>query len=234
MVITLSFIHYKGLKNKYWGFTMMRITHSYFDVKDIPGLRFYKKLGSGSGIGFKAFPDFSAYAFLGVWENEKYADDFIENSKLFKDYRDRSAEIWTIYMKSIRVHGTWSGQQPFKPEDEKPPGELIAVITRATIAKKHLFKFWRKVPSASAPLKDREGLLITFGVGEWPLVQMATFSIWKDEEALKAYAYEHPQHREAIKMTRELNWYTEEMFARFRPYRSEGTWEGKDPLEGKV
>lgn len=210
---------------------MMRITHSYFDIKDVPGLKFYKKLGSGSGIGFKAFPNFSAYAFLAVWEDEKYADDFLENSELFKDYRKRSTEIWTLYMKSIRVHGTWSGQQPFEPEEEKPPGELIAVITRATIAKNRLLKFWRKVPSASAPLKNQEGLLITFGVGEWPLVQMATFSIWKDIEALRSYAYEHPQHREAIKMTRELNWYTEEMFARFRPYRSEGSWEGKDPLK---
>jgi hypothetical protein len=231
MVITLSFIGYKGLKNKYWGLTMMRFTHSYIEVDKVPGLKFYKKLGSGSGIGFSAFPNFSAYAFLGVWDNEQNANEFLEHSDLFSDYKSRSAEIWTIYMKSIRVHGSWSGQQPFVPEKVKPPGELIAVITRATIARKYLLRFWRKVPSASAPLKNHEGLITTFGIGEWPLTQMATFSIWKNEDALRSYAYQQPDHLNAIKLTRELNWYTEEMFARFRPYRSEGTWKEENPLE---
>lgn len=232
MVITLSFIHYKTLKSKYWGFTMMRLTHSYFDINNVPGLLFYKKLGSGSGIGFRAFPDFSAYAFLAAWEDEKSANEFLKSSALFKDFKERSFEIWTVYMKNIRVRGTWSGVTPFTPEEKTPPGQLVSVITRATILNKYLWRFWRKVPSASAPLKDRDGLIITFGIGEWPLTQMATFSIWENEEYLKAYAYQNPAHMEAIKLTRELGWYKEEMFARFRPYKSDGTWNGQNPLKG--
>jgi heme-degrading monooxygenase HmoA len=53
---------------------------------------------------------------------------------------------------------------------------------------------------------------------------MATFSLWENEESMRAYAYSDSRHLEAIKLTRKLNWYTEEMFARFRPYRYEGAW----------
>jgi hypothetical protein len=56
---------------------------------------------------------------------------------------------------------------------------------------------------------------------------MATFSLWKDFESVKQFAYKSKQHKEAIK-TREYEWYSEELFSRFQPYKSSGTWEGKD------
>jgi hypothetical protein len=32
-------------------------------------------------------------------------------------------------------------------------------------------------------------------------------------------------------LTRKLNWYKEEMFARFVPYKFEGKWDGKNAAE---
>ena len=209
---------------------MMQFAHGH--LRNIPGLRFYKLLGTGAGNGFSLWPDFSVYAFLAVWEDEKHAGDFMRESVLFRKYRRRSAEIWTFYMKVPRSHGYWSGQEPFIPQELPLPGNTLGIITRATIDRKHLRKFWKHVPVASAALRDREGLVISFGIGEVPVIQMATFSLWKDEASMQEYAYRQQGHLEAIKKTREFNWYTEELFARFRPVKTEGTWGGTDPLSG--
>ena len=86
------------------------------------------------------------------------------------------------------------------------------------------------MPTSQQPLHDNPGLLFTKGIGEAPIVQMATFSLWKNAEALRAFAYQSAEHRAAIAQTRALDWYAEELFGRFQPYRSVGTWGGKNPL----
>jgi hypothetical protein len=43
----------------------------------------------------------------------------------------------------------------------------------------------------------------------------ATFSIWENLKRLKETAYTNTPHAEVVKMTRERNWYKEELFAEF-------------------
>ncbi len=42
------------------------------------------------------------------------------------------------------------------------------------------------------------------------------------------FAYKIQKHQEVVLLTRKLNWYKEEMFARFEPYKFEGFWEGSN------
>jgi hypothetical protein len=94
------------------------------------------------------------------------------------------------------------------------PG-MLGVLTRATIRPRHLRAFWRDVPAASRALEKAPGLVASIGVGELPLIRQATFSLWRDTEAMKRYAYGTAEHREVIERTRREGWYSEELFARF-------------------
>lgn len=225
---TITFFKFDRVSIKFWALSMMKFAHE--GLKEIPGQTFYKLMGSGRGLGFNAFPDWSTYVLLQVWESEDAAQVFFDAAKIFQDYRKRATEIWTVYLKNVSTHGQWGGGNPFQVDESLSNTEIIVVLTRATIKWHKIISFWRYVPTSHQPLKDNSGLLYTKGVGELPIIQMATLSIWKDIESLNNFAYSTKEHREAINKTRKLNWYKEELFARFKPYKSIGTWEGKNPI----
>ena len=207
---------------------MMQFAHKH--LIGIEGLEFYKLLGTGKGSGFNPLPDWSVYSLLQVWDSEENAELFFERSHLFRKYKVRTKEYYSLYLRPTKVKGEWSGQQPFHIDRSATYQKPLAVLTRATIKPPKLIKFWSYVPKSQKNLTHNPGLIFTKGVGEVPLLQMATFSLWKDEASLKAFAYQSDGHQVAIKKTNELNWYREELFARFYPYKSSGKWNGKDLL----
>ncbi|MGY8915804.1 MAG: DUF3291 domain-containing protein [Flavobacteriales bacterium] len=227
-ITTLTFLRYRGLWQKIWAFGMMQFGHA--PMSKISGLQFYKLMGSGKA-GFDPFPDWSVYAVLQIWDNEASANHFFSSSNLIDRYKNHSAECWTLYLKNFAAKGEWSGKNPFQKNNHlDPENPFIAVITRATIKKRLLYRFWKFVPTSQASLAGNTGLLFTKGIGEVPITQMATFSIWKNKEALMEFAYGSKEHQSAIQQTRQLQWYKEELFSRFQPYRSLGTWNGKQQV----
>ena len=194
------------------------------------GLRFQKMMGCGRDFGL--IPDLSAYVFLGVWNDEKAARLFFESDR-WKQLCKSTKEVGTIYMNPIRSHGEWDGQNPFAAAAvPQPTGLPIAVLTRATIRLAALPDFWRHIPQVRQRLKDHaDELLLAIGVGEKPIVQQCTISVWKDEKIIDQFAYRQSGHKEVVRRTRERRWYSEELFARFAVVASEGTFSGK-PLGG--
>ena len=199
-------------------------------LKRIEGLRFWKLLGTGHGRGFSLRPDFSRYGLLAVWDTRRAADAFLDGSPLMAGYRAHAREVWTTYLETSSAHGAWSGSNPFLPANAAPATGPVAVITRASIRLSRLTAFWRAVPPATAALDRASGLLASIGTGETPFVRPATFSLWRSTADLDAYAYQDPDHAAVIRRRRDEGWYTEELFARFRPIESTGTWNGSDPL----
>ncbi|MFK7807648.1 MAG: DUF3291 domain-containing protein [Saprospiraceae bacterium] len=229
-ITTLTFFKYQGGYNKIWAFGMMQFAHSV--LAKIAGQQFYKLMGSGKGAGFNPLPDWSVYALLQIWDTEEAADNFFQKSELMNRYRKHSKAHHIFYMKNITAKGKWSGGNPFVPHDDLDPANPhVAVITRATIKWSKLIRFWSYVPTSQKHLLDNPALVYTKGIGEMPIIQMATFSIWKDKKALQQFAYKGKEHAKAIQMTRELDWYSEELFSRFQPYRTEG--EGAEDVDFK-
>ncbi len=219
-ITTITFFHYEGFWNKVWAFGMMQFAHK--GLADVPGLVFYKLMGSGKGFGFNPLPDWSTYCLLQVWENETAARRFFDNAELAISYRNRTSKMRTLYMRNIIAKGAWSGSNPFVSSSELDGKEKqLAVITRATIRLSKLWKFWSYVPTSQKHLANAPGLIYTKGVGEVPIVQMATFSLWENKQSLFDFAYKGKEHAKAIQMTKALDWYKEELFARFQVFADE-------------
>jgi heme-degrading monooxygenase HmoA len=221
-----------GLKpgNIRWGLAQMGIMP--LKLKTVPGLKFFKMLGSGHGLGFSLKPNFHRYGLLCVWENEHAATTFFASNPTVFNYLEHTSESWTIWLKPIQVHGLWDKVNPFSEVEAtlKSDGPIVA-LTRATIRLKALPSFWKHVPQTSQALKEADGLLCSIGLGELPFIRQATFSVWENAEALKNYAYKNMLHKEVIKRTREENWYKEELFARFVPVKTDGLWNGRNPVQ---
>lgn len=228
-VVTITFFRYERPSNMWWAFRQMGLVGPLLSA--VKGLTFSKVLGSGAKDGFSVWPNFKVYGLLCCWETKELAKQFFDADPLYLDFKNHSTEQWTVYMQNTMAHGQWDGQNPFQKTAQQKDDRLVGVLTRATIKTKHLLHFWRFVPSVSESVQDMDGRLFSVGVGELPIVQQATFSFWKSSELMKAYAYKSKYHKEVVQKTRQLGWYKEELFARFAPYQSTGTWNGVSLLD---
>jgi hypothetical protein len=195
----------------------------------VPGLAFWRLLGTGSGDDTGRGADLSRSAVFAVWEDEHVLDSFLADSHIARRWRD-AEESWHVRLRSIGGHGTWKGVDPLAGLDAGTADGPVAIITRANVRRRS----WRAFGAASevvdAELHRAPGLVDVVGIGETPVGSLATFSLWESLAAARNFAYAMPDHVEVVRRTRAEDWYAEEMFARFEPYASSGTWNGRDPL----
>jgi hypothetical protein len=212
-VTTLTLFSFKT--NKFWAFQQMGVAP--LRLKNIEGLKFYKFLGTGGGQGFSLRPDFSTYAFLGVWKDLSFYQNCLQKHPIFKTYQEKATSQRDLILNAVKSHGKWSGQNPFKtkPGLEAKGNQKAVVITRATLHWNRLFSFWKAVPAASKAIETAQGVQYYKGIGEWPFIQQATISIWDDFEAVNTFAYKDRAHVDIVKKTKQMNWYKEDLFSRF-------------------
>ncbi|MBF9238865.1 spheroidene monooxygenase [Hymenobacter sp. BT683] len=218
--------------NRRWGLAQMGTSPA--SLHRVPGLRFFKLMGSGANNGFGFWPNLDRYGFMGVWEDAAAAAVFFGQHSLWATYKVRSSEMWTVQLAPLKAHGLWDGKTPFDYPISQLPAENapLAVLTRASIRLRKTPRFWQFVEPTSAALAQAGGVRAAIGLGELPLVRQATFSVWESAQAMQEYAYRDVRHREVIKLTRSEQWYGEELFARFQVLASSGTLDGQDPLAG--
>ncbi|MBF9140560.1 spheroidene monooxygenase [Hymenobacter properus] len=201
-------------------------------LKRVPGLRFFKLMGSGANNGFGFWPNLRRYGFMAVWDDAAAAEAFFAQHPLWAAYQQRSAETWTVHLAPLKAQGLWDGQAPFQPTAATNEPGPVAVLTRASIRWRKTPRFWQFVEPTSAALAQAVGVRAAIGLGELPLVRQATFSVWESARAMQEYAYKDARHREVIQLTRREKWYAEELFARFQVLSSTGTLDGVEPLAG--
>lgn len=182
-------------------------------LRNQPGVKFYKLLGTGKGETFTPRDANSKRWGLLMTIDPNHLLHF-ENSKVLKQWRKIATSEYSAKLQPISSHGFWSKKQPFIPAMQNWDGKVVA-ITRARIKWSQNFKFWRAVPPVTKSLHESPGLISAIGIGEAPIGLQGTFSIWQSGAVLREFAYKGAAHAKAISATAENNWYAEELFARF-------------------
>lgn len=210
-----------------WGW--MRMAQGTGTIKELPGLRFAKVMGSGHGGGFSLRPSASHQGLVTVFDERSQAEDFL-NGAYVSACRERSREWWSCVLAIDSARGEWDGQvfssTPHAANDDGVIADAepaLAVLTRASIRPAKAMAFWRFAPAAQADLQSAPGCMLAMGLGEAPLVRQCTFSLWRDTPSMLGYAH-GGAHQTAIEAAYKHGFFSESLFMRMRVLHQQGQW----------
>ena len=179
------------------------------------GISFSKLLGTGSGQTFTPSDAvLTRWGMVVVIAKEKLSA--FDQSSIISGWRRRSTSEFRAVLTPLSSHGLWAKKNPFDfTAPQINPEAKIAAITRARIKWSKNLIFWKSVPPVVTDLHQSPGFISAIGIGEAPIGLQGTFSLWESAAALRDFAYKGAAHQKAIAQTKEIDWYSEELFARF-------------------
>ncbi len=225
--VTLTCFRFEGALERVRQFGRMGLDRR--ALARTPDIGFHRMMGTGTGLGFRPRPDFGVWTLLACWPSVAVARERIEAAPVWRRWRARAAEDATIFMETLGRRGDWGFETPFARREPAPAlrqGEKLAVLTRATVKVRRTAAFWARVPAIEDALAEARDVRFHVGMGEVPWLHQVTFSVWDDEQAMRAFAHEAGPHRQAAHDARERGWFTESLFARFAVTGTTGRWGG--------
>ena len=228
--VSLSFFRFGSVRTRLWAFGQMGFARIGLSLSRDIG--FWKLCGSGSnwGEGFTPVALPRVFAIVATWPDEETARAGTKDNRVFRAFRRKSDEQWSVFLGTRSARGNWSGKEPFEITQQVAPSSgPVAALTRANIRLRKAGQFWDQAPAVSKRVADDPNVIFKIGIGEMPLFHQVTFSIWPSVDDMAAFA-RTGAHAEAIRAVRENGWFSEELYARFTVLSDEGTWNGTSPL----
>jgi heme-degrading monooxygenase HmoA len=173
-------------------------------------------------------PRLRPMAMIAAWESDEAFEEFSNGHPLARQL----AAGWQVRLQPLHVYGEWPGLRGL-PEGEVKVGdeEPVAVLTLGRPRLHRLPAFFKASARAEAEAVANPNVFASIGLARPPRL-VATFSLWRNVETMRAYARGRNDgaHPAATKTDRANPFHHDSAFIRFRPYASQGSWDGRDPL----
>jgi hypothetical protein len=216
-------VYFFTVRRKSIPFALLSMAIDRIRIRAFTGVSFAKMLGTGTGETFTP-QDANLYRWGMVVAIDESRIEAFDSSSVINNWRRRSTSEMRAVLSPISSHGLWSKKNPFNfTSSLSNPDAQIAAITRARIKWHQNFRFWRAVPPVVIDLHSNPGLISAIGIGEAPIGLQGTFSLWSSAASLRDFAYKGKAHQVAIEQTKQFNWYSEELFARFEVLELRGS-----------
>jgi len=210
-------LHVWRVPGRAFGGAMLRMAREPRRLRALPGVRFAKLLGTGTGTTFGLNDaDLTRFAAIVVWDGRP------DPAAVDAGWQAIATSSARIELSPLTSSGRWSGVAPFGTGSDGRHDGMVLALTRARLRPSRALTFWRAVPPVAAALAGAEGLLAAFGMGDAPVGWQGTVSVWRSTTDLTRFAYRQPEHRAVITRTPTDRWYAEDLFARFAVRDIEG------------
>lgn len=196
------------------------------DPVTTPGLS-YAKTTILTPIAERRPPRPGRVGMIAAWDEDGAIDEFLGGHPT----GERLAGGWHARLEPLRVFGSWAGM-PGLPSQEHAhdDGEPVAVLTLGQLRLRRIRPFLRASGRAEADAVSDPALLASTALARPPHL-VSTFSLWRSAAEMRDYATRADGgHSAAVRSDREHDFHRESAFIRFRPYASNGSWDGRDPL----
>jgi hypothetical protein len=161
------------------------------------------------------------------WDDDAALDAWTARSPLAR----RLGQGWSVRLEPLRSTTSELRTLPAFIEGERPvdDAEPVAVLTYGRLRFRVAHHFLRASAKAEERALASPALLAGTAMAAPPRT-VATFTLWRRADEMRAYAYRPGGHTDAMRAMRLHEFHSEYLFARFRPYAAQGAWDGRDPL----
>jgi spheroidene monooxygenase len=214
-------------------------------VDDIPGLCFWRPLNVGGDFAWfrehptrralypRLRPDFHRWGYYAIWEKEADLERFLAGSEVGRAWHRSAVEAYHMWLRPLRARGPWEGTRLLQGSESAAAADgPVAYLTRLDLSPRATLAMWGSAaPNILRYLPDGDALLLGVPLVDRPYTQPVSFSLWRSHEAARTFARGENGHRRAVRRLQRAQPAVVPRFssAGFEPYRSQGTWRGRDP-----
>jgi hypothetical protein len=208
---------------------VQRLLLKRLDPATVPGMTYAEPVFAARLGNRVPRPHPGRVGLIASWRDDAALDRFLAGHP----YAERLRGGWHVRLEPLHCFGSWAGlsdlpDQALPARDEEP----LAALTLGRLRIGRTRAFLKSARPAERAALENPAVAAVTGFGRFtPPRLVSTFTVWRSAAAMREYAFsEDGVHRAAVRVDRAKPFHSESAFIRFRPYASQGIWDGRDPV----